>query len=226
MLCRYWLKMKVLLLFAVIALAHSEVCLPNTCYNRGNCIQKNVDETVCICDVEFRGDRCQYSKIDCKNDAKKCLSGHCNQDHCVCPLTYAGARCEFENHCLNNPCRDRGKCLSLENGYKCICDPGYTSNTCEKDIDECEQNPGICQNGGICVNSEGSFQCRCPAGYNGRLCGFDIDDCETNPCQNGGRCIDILNGFKCDCAPSKLKLSITSHIVSQLLYNMITVYPD
>ena len=38
------------------------------------------------------------------------------------------------------------------------------------DVNECDENPGICQNGGACRNRFGSFSCSCNNGYTGALC--------------------------------------------------------
>ena len=39
---------------------------------------------------------------------------------------------------------------------------GWTGDTCEINVDECENNP--CENGGACMDIPGSFLCGCPMG--------------------------------------------------------------
>ena len=34
---------------------------------------------------------------------------------------YIGSNCEFENPCLNNPCKNNGKCVRSGNEYYCKC---------------------------------------------------------------------------------------------------------
>ena len=53
-----------------------------------------------------------------------------------------GAICE-ETACAPNPCQNRGACELNENvtgGFECSCRDGYTGNTCEQDIDECQES--------------------------------------------------------------------------------------
>lgn len=193
---------KLVILFAVLLeLTSADTCAENTCYGRGSCYLQQVNQIVCVCQDGYTGDRCQYEKVDC-SDEGTCLKGTCILDHCMCHDGYAGRICEFSDNCRENPCRDHGKCISTENGFRCLCDKGYTSSNCENDIDECRQKPGICQNGGECINTDGSFHCQCPSGYDGQLCGYNINECDADPCLNGGRCIDLISDFRCDCPAS------------------------
>ena len=54
---------------------------------------------------------------------------------------------------------------------------GYAGNTCEEDVDEC-QNSDSCQNGGRCVNLLGSYRCDCTnvQGFIGDKCEVDIGE--------------------------------------------------
>ena len=47
-------------------------------------------------------------------------------------------RCADINECASNPCLNEATCQDGINNYTCNCLPGFTGNSCEIDIDECE----------------------------------------------------------------------------------------
>ena len=58
---------------------------------------------------------------------------------CSCPLGFTGKNvslmCDLEiNLCYSNPCGQNGICVSLESGFRCICDPNFTGRMCEYDM--------------------------------------------------------------------------------------------
>ena len=53
------------------------------------------------------------------------------------------------------------KCFSLSVIY-CYLYKGWTGDTCEENVDECENSP--CENGGMCMDMPGNFLCGCPMG--------------------------------------------------------------
>lgn len=61
---------------------------------------------------------------------------------CRCPLGFTGTNtsvtCDLEiNLCYSNPCRERGgRCVSVESGYVCVCEPGWTGRACEYNLAE------------------------------------------------------------------------------------------
>ena len=81
-----------------------------------------------------------------------------------------------------------------------ICFPGQY---CEKDIDECTENPGICKNGATCSNKEDGYICICVNGWIGEHCDINQDDCESEVCYNGGTCIDHIGYYSCICPHGK-----------------------
>lgn len=62
--------------------------------------------------------------------------------HCRCHHRYSGMFCEKSDPCLDNPCENKGVCLS--NGstapnhriYKCLCPPHFTGNLLTHDLEQ------------------------------------------------------------------------------------------
>lgn len=49
-----------------------------------------------------------------------------------------GQTCEVDiNECVRNPCTNGGVCENLRGGFQCHCNPGFTGDLCENDIDDC-----------------------------------------------------------------------------------------
>ncbi|KAL3865813.1 hypothetical protein ACJMK2_043163, partial [Sinanodonta woodiana] len=101
---------------------------------------------------------------------------------------------------------ENGRCVDLEEGYRCDCFPGYLYNSVSKkceDEDECQRRRSPCQGNAICINTEGSFRCECVTGYrlsqDGRRC-EDIDECNeiSGICSNGD-CENLNGAFRCIC---------------------------
>nr|XP_058947139.1 uncharacterized PE-PGRS family protein PE_PGRS46-like [Pocillopora verrucosa] len=76
---------------------------------------------------------------------------------------------KMENKCSFNTCYNNATCLVgfTSKGYMCACQPGYTGEHCEKDVDECITNTHNCDVNADCNNTEGSFNCSCKEGLNG-----------------------------------------------------------
>ena len=45
-------------------------------------------------------------------------------------------RCK-EHPCDLNPCKNNGDCSRQGSKYTCLCDPGWSGDHCEIDVDEC-----------------------------------------------------------------------------------------
>jgi len=102
-----------------------------------------------------------------------------------------------QDHCSPDPCENGGTCENNSNSYTCQCQPGFTGDRCETQIDNCAAAP--CQNGGVCTNGVNSYTCQCAPGYTGTNCESVIDHCAGSPCQNGGVCSNSVDGYTCGC---------------------------
>uniref|UniRef100_A0A3Q3W6S9 EGF-like domain-containing protein n=1 Tax=Mola mola TaxID=94237 RepID=A0A3Q3W6S9_MOLML len=91
---------------------------------------------------------------------------------CRCHHRHSGTFCERSDPCLDNPCQNKGVCLS--NGstdpnyrtYKCLCAPHFTVN-CSEVIGKgnCDR---MCGNGTCVQVSPASFKCFCDPGFSGK----------------------------------------------------------
>ncbi len=60
--------------------------------------------------------------------------------HNRCRLT-TGQTCEVDiNECVRNPCTNGGVCENQRGGFKCRCNPGFSGDLCQNDIDDCAQS--------------------------------------------------------------------------------------
>ncbi|XP_034713857.1 latent-transforming growth factor beta-binding protein 2-like isoform X3 [Etheostoma cragini] len=99
----------------------------------------------------------------------------------------------------------RGKCIPVQTGYTCHCEPGFKLNALQTnciDVNECDEDP--CEGKGRCMNNYGSYTCQCHSGYsqvitqNRKFC-QDINECSMpNKCQNG-ECINTEGSYTCEC---------------------------
>ncbi|XP_074532634.1 protein eyes shut homolog [Halichoeres trimaculatus] len=124
--------------------------------------------------------------------------------HCRCHHRYSGRFCEKSDACLDNPCENKGVCLS--NGstdpnhrtYKCLCPPHFTGVNCSEVVGK-ENCDRICENGTCVPGSPASFRCICDTGVSGPPCERRRAPCDPNPCKNGATCEENPKGFICLC---------------------------
>uniref|UniRef100_A0A8C7WP38 Protein eyes shut homolog n=1 Tax=Oryzias sinensis TaxID=183150 RepID=A0A8C7WP38_9TELE len=124
--------------------------------------------------------------------------------HCRCHHHYSGRFCEKFDACLENPCQNKGVCLS--NGstdpnkrtYKCLCPPHFTGPNCSEIVGKanCVR---VCENGTCVQMSPTSFKCICGSGFSGPPCEKTKAPCDPNPCREGGACAESPKGFVCHC---------------------------
>ncbi|CAL8257467.1 unnamed protein product [Lota lota] len=157
--------------------------------------------------VSVKGQLCQSSPL-----LRLCSgNGICQADprdeayRCHCHQHYTGKLCEKFDACLNNPCGNKGVCLSNGSGdaghrtYKCLCPPHFTGVNCSEVIgrENCER---VCPNASCVQVSPVSFKCICETGFSGPACERRNQACDPDPCRNGGTCEPGSGAFSCRCA--------------------------
>jgi hypothetical protein len=90
-----------------------------------------------------------------------------------------------------------GQCVDVADGHECVCDSGWTGDTCNE-VDDCTPDP--CHNG-VCSNGIGGFACKCDPGWVGAVCDEQPDVCLPNPCLNNGVCSALTGDYQCGCEP-------------------------
>ena len=127
------------------------------------------------------------------------------------------------NLCETEPCENNGACVfdSTDNTKICNCEPGYTGDLCETDIDECDQTSSFWTGSNVlptgitsvcmtassrrrrrsttnkCTDNINGYSCQCmttPVPYSGNHCELDTF-CENAECSDGASC---SNGV-CNC---------------------------
>lgn len=127
-----------------------------------------------------------------------------------------------------------GQCCvlqDLENGYHCLCPPGYYGTHCEHSALTCIDSP--CFNGGTCLEKEqgASYTCICPFGFTGSNCEKKVDRCTSNPCANGesfyqklSRLLDLFVLFSAEVIEIQSDLYSSPNIlISPSLYSTTTL---
>ena len=120
----------------------------------------------------------------------------------LCADHFYGERCVNLNECSAfQDCSGNGICTDSIISYNCDCNPGYTGQQCQIDINECLLMVPECSGQGWCMDGINSYTCNCDEGYTGRDCETDINECllMEPQCSGHGTCTDGINKFICDC---------------------------
>ncbi|XP_012939833.1 fibropellin-1 [Aplysia californica] len=118
---------------------------------------------------------------------------------CLCPsysmYTFGvagfGSECtKLRLPCDAYPCLNGARCEPYGNiRRRCLCQQGYTGDSCELDIDSCLSNP--CKNGADCIDGpSGDVTCVCPNGFSGELCEQRVNRCDVTTCPSFANCVD------------------------------------
>lgn len=78
--------------------------------------------------------------------------------HTACDEHFYGENCE-------TPCKCGRGAQTCHHINGCVCELGWTGETCELDVNECLTSP--CQGDHeLCLNTPGSYRCDCTPGFN------------------------------------------------------------
>uniref|UniRef100_A0A8W8N019 Fibrillin-1 n=1 Tax=Magallana gigas TaxID=29159 RepID=A0A8W8N019_MAGGI len=173
------------------------LCFPGFSLNSNNATCSSTDEN--SCDSIQRS--CEYT---------------CDpiEEKCICPIGFQlaedGQGCqECEEPYFGEDCSQICTCGQgmerCDPVTGCFCKRGWTGTNCTVDINECENDQGICGNEKVCQNLEGSYTCNCKEGFqkNGDSCD-DIDECSDitlNTCSVDTNCQNLYGNYTCNCKP-------------------------
>ncbi|KAK3597086.1 hypothetical protein CHS0354_022093 [Potamilus streckersoni] len=156
----------------------------NTCKDIDECMQNVCPQT---CENSIGSFKCKcISGYTLGNDGTSCIP---------CSYPFYGTNCS--NTCTCG--RGADKCDPVKG---CVCIRGWTGRNCDKDVNECTDNPDICVDTlKSCMNSIGSYTCTCISGYKAvnNTC-LDINECHDptlNDCEQ--ICNNTLGGYTCSC---------------------------
>uniref|UniRef100_A0A670Z7Q3 FAT atypical cadherin 2 n=1 Tax=Pseudonaja textilis TaxID=8673 RepID=A0A670Z7Q3_PSETE len=114
---------------------HSGACSSNPCLNDGLCSEVQNGGHVCTCTTQFSGDHCEVADGFCEGNP--CLHGG------TCELSEKGGYiCQYSlNKCLQNPCKNSGRCVNSEGFLRCICTDHFQGPFCSQTIGITTINP-------------------------------------------------------------------------------------
>uniref|UniRef100_A0A1I7YEK9 EGF-like domain-containing protein n=1 Tax=Steinernema glaseri TaxID=37863 RepID=A0A1I7YEK9_9BILA len=149
---------------------------------------------------------------------------------CDCPSIWKGDFCEEFNPCFEEKCH-KGRCRPVNTTHsECACNPGWTGELCDIDIDECDPSP--CEYDAPCTDLENDFNCSCPLGTDGKRCEINFDDCAhgdkkiKSVCATRDKdavCEDGLNEFTCTCSSEWIGENCT---MRRIIWEVITMFDD
>ncbi|KAA3679456.1 delta [Paragonimus westermani] len=129
---------------------------------------------------------------------------------CHCERGRFGKNCEYETNVCDTmqPCLNGGRCVSLGQGYQCVCPPKFTGDHCQLAVSAC--GALSCGNGGECLDGATRFTCHCPFGWTGPTCRENVNECAEVPrltgralCEHGAGCRDLPGSYQCLCPPDR-----------------------
>ena len=170
------------------------VCDP-VCQNGGLCEEVSENQHECNCASGWKGTVCDEVDTVCSTDQENnlsCDNGNCVLDDgvpfCECTAGFSGATCdvpECDPACVN------GTCVEGENEGDpnvCNCNEGFEGDSCETQIDPCDDL--TCVNGTCNAISASEAECNCSSGWKGDAC--DVVDTVCSEAQENN--LNCING--------------------------------
>ncbi|XP_077865610.1 uncharacterized protein LOC100366660 [Saccoglossus kowalevskii] len=189
-----------------------ETCANNSCVNGICYVLDGVQQ--CQCEQGYELDAADQNtclQIDeCDRGTDMCYH-NCHDEtpgyRCSCREGYTldvdDRSCSDIDECIGrmHNCTALEECINTDGGFKCVCIPGYGSDSgiCE-DVDECQSNTSMCHVNATCTNTIGQYECDCNAGFsgNGVIC-TDINECIDDPCPAHSECSNTVGNYTCTC---------------------------
>ena len=173
--------------------------IENYC-GRGTCTSKGHNKASCECQLGYYGDRCEHYDVckvrnPCQNGGT-CEATADNGYKCSCNNGYSGPDCDKFDTCQNNPCRNDGICVLMDDRlgvYQCECRDGLSTG------DRCEftnpcMNPKQCPVNFVCLNTTTEHSLCRPLDTSAFPAGASCT--KDSACLNGGKC---SNKGVCEC---------------------------
>ncbi|CAH1791161.1 unnamed protein product, partial [Owenia fusiformis] len=84
---------------------------------------------------------------DCPDTGTTCGAGQCHNKSCCCFENWTGPTCDIPIDCSNNQCGNGSTCVTVPDGYQCLCGPHYYGSFCNiycKPADDCQNGHYTC----------------------------------------------------------------------------------
>ncbi|XP_013166449.1 PREDICTED: protein crumbs, partial [Papilio xuthus] len=190
-------------------------CASAPCRHAARCLEDARGDYACLCAPGYHGKYCELEvSLDpqcvagpCRNNGSCSVPAGADSYVCVCPPGYTGRNCETDvDECAaagaaGLACLNGGRCLDAVDDFTCDCSgTGYGGPRCDVNVNECEEERGVCGHG-VCYDTYGGYVCACLPGYTGDQC-QKMSACASGPCGAGGACVEESGGagYRCVCA--------------------------